>query len=204
MKRHLMSNEKGSSSVLVVLTLLMLVLFGVLGMMSSFSEYKIAQKNAAWTQEYYAFEALANGQLEIMDTEISIKKKEAKVIFDLWKTGKSYADQVSEPIAKILESKHKGIGEKELTERLVYSVLMKAWLEDYGTEPIVQWGMDNGNLTLLYTVTLEMDSGRRYIVQVDLLPENKTPYQVMMWREIPKTFDYSEGIEFEDVEVIGS
>lgn len=204
MKMQVLIDEKGSSSVLVVLTLLMLVLFGVLGMISSFSDYKIAQKNAAWTKDYYAFESIANEQLEKMDAAILVKKEEARVIFELWKAGKSFDAGVPKSVQRELAQMLSGIDVEDQAEIMIYSVLMKDWLNTFGESPIVEWSMDQSQLTLLYTVTIELENSRRYIVQVDLLPDSKDPYHVLMWREIPKTFDYSEGVEFEDVEVIGS
>lgn len=47
-----LNNEKGSSSILVVLAFLMLGIFSVLGMMSSYSDYRLALKNASWNQQY--------------------------------------------------------------------------------------------------------------------------------------------------------
>ena len=49
---NLLKNERGSSSILVVLSFLMLGIFSVLGMMSSYSDYKLALKNATWNQQY--------------------------------------------------------------------------------------------------------------------------------------------------------
>ena len=56
-KSKVYSNEKGSSSVLVILVMLLLITFGVLAMMSSYSNLKIARKNASWTQGYYLLES---------------------------------------------------------------------------------------------------------------------------------------------------
>jgi hypothetical protein len=63
----LLINEKGSSSILVVLAFLMLGIFSVLGMMSSYSDYKLARKNAEWTQEYYSLEAQAQAFVSEVD-----------------------------------------------------------------------------------------------------------------------------------------
>jgi hypothetical protein len=63
----LLINEKGSSSILVVLAFLMLGIFSVLGMMSSYSDYKLARKNAVWTQEYYSLEAQAQAFVSEVD-----------------------------------------------------------------------------------------------------------------------------------------
>ena len=46
-------SERGSSSVLVIMIMLLLITFGVLAMMSSYSNLKIARKHAQWTSDYY-------------------------------------------------------------------------------------------------------------------------------------------------------
>ncbi len=54
------NNKNGSSSILVILTFMMLVIFSILVMMSSYSDYKLAQKNASYTKEYYELSGEAN------------------------------------------------------------------------------------------------------------------------------------------------
>jgi len=53
-------NNSGSSSILVVLTFMMLIIFSLLVVMSSHSDYKLAEKNAYNTKEYYNLKAKAN------------------------------------------------------------------------------------------------------------------------------------------------
>jgi len=52
-----LKNQNGSSSILVVLSFLMLGIFSVLGMMSTYSDYKLALKNASWNQQYDSLQA---------------------------------------------------------------------------------------------------------------------------------------------------
>jgi len=59
MRRNVLSNQKGSASVIVILVMLMLVVFGVLAFVSAGSSLRLAQKNAAMTQEYYKLDAMA-------------------------------------------------------------------------------------------------------------------------------------------------
>lgn len=54
----LSKNEKGSSSVLVIMVLLMLVTFGVLALITANSNLKVAEKNASWNRSYYQLENL--------------------------------------------------------------------------------------------------------------------------------------------------
>lgn len=204
MKKRLMLNQKGSSSVLVVLTLLMLVLFGVLGMMSSFSDLKIAQKNADWTIDYYHFETMANILLFDINALSEQKREETQALIGLWKSGKPYNDKLSAASYKKIEEVLKKKSEEVKTFTLVYGVLMSEGLKDYGSDPVIQWSQDVNGQSLLYTSLVTLPSNRRYMVQLDLMPTSGDPYKVLMWREIPETFDYSKGIEFQDVEDIGS
>lgn len=46
-------NEEGSASIMVILIIFTLMVFGVFALMSSYSEYKLSAKYATWVQEYY-------------------------------------------------------------------------------------------------------------------------------------------------------
>ena len=50
---------QGSASVLIILIFLSMSIFGVLSMVSAYSDYKLADKNARWVSEYYALDAEA-------------------------------------------------------------------------------------------------------------------------------------------------
>ncbi|MDW7668370.1 MAG: hypothetical protein SCJ93_06060 [Bacillota bacterium] len=76
-------NKRGSSSILVILTFMMLVIFSVLVMMSSYSDYKLAQKNASYTKEYYELSGEANKFWTNIDSLISnISSNDLSVIVE--------------------------------------------------------------------------------------------------------------------------
>src|SRR6056297_488029 len=81
------SNKKGSSSILVILTFMMLVIFSLLVMMSSHSDYKLAQKNAVNTVDYYELTGKANSYWSDIDSLLSHVSfpDEAKIIYELEK-----------------------------------------------------------------------------------------------------------------------
>jgi len=81
------SNKKGSSSILVILTFMMLVIFSLLVMMSSHSDYKLAQKNAVNTVDYYELTGKANAYWSDIDSLLSHVSfpDEAKIIDELEK-----------------------------------------------------------------------------------------------------------------------
>jgi hypothetical protein len=57
----MLRNRRGSSSVLVILTFLLLMVFSILAISSSYADYRLAEKNADWTREYYLLEGEASG-----------------------------------------------------------------------------------------------------------------------------------------------
>lgn len=57
----ILRNRRGSSSVLVILTFLLLMVFSILAISSSYADYRLAEKNSRWTREYYLLEGEASG-----------------------------------------------------------------------------------------------------------------------------------------------
>lgn len=64
---HLKS-KRGSSSILVILFVITLVVFGTLAMMSAYSDLKLAKKNAEWTKTYYNLDAQGEALLVKIDS----------------------------------------------------------------------------------------------------------------------------------------
>jgi hypothetical protein len=62
-----MKKRSGSSSILVILTFLLLMVFSVLAMSSSYADYRLASKNAQWTREYYILEGEAQAFINSAD-----------------------------------------------------------------------------------------------------------------------------------------
>lgn len=197
-------NQKGSSSVLVVLTLLMLVIFGVLGMMSSHSEYRLAQKNASWTKDYYQFEAKANRRLlEISPMMVSLKQK-SEIYYSSWETTGRF-ESVEDPLLKAdLEGLDFSVYSGSDALSVVYGTTVNRLWKTKDEKGSILWSTSENGLNLLYEETIVLESGRTYVLALNLLPQSGGLYQVVKWKEIPATFDYSDGVEFEDVEVIGS
>lgn len=61
--KSLFISNRGSSSVLVILIMVMLVVLGLLALMSTWSELKLARKNAAWSTAYYSLDSKAEIRL---------------------------------------------------------------------------------------------------------------------------------------------
>jgi hypothetical protein len=62
-----MKSERGSASLMVILIVFTLMLFGVFALMSSYSEYKLSSKYANWTKDYYVLDQQAQVFLATLD-----------------------------------------------------------------------------------------------------------------------------------------
>ncbi len=51
-----LKSRQGSTSILIILAFLMLIIFSVLAISSSSADYRLAQRNANWTSDYYQLE----------------------------------------------------------------------------------------------------------------------------------------------------
>lgn len=68
--------NKGSSTVIVILISLTLIIFGVLNFMMTYSSYRISQKNADATSEYYSLDSEAQIFLSKLDKSIKSNSNE--------------------------------------------------------------------------------------------------------------------------------
>ena len=164
------SNMRGSSSVLVIMIMLLLITFGVLAMMSSYSSLKIARKNADWTKGYYALES----QAELSVRQLAVIYKEAIKDADTNDEGtilsRFYAKYAADPLfEKHIDATFDASGE-------VIS----------GREP---------ELTILSENEAD---GRTMLVTVRFQSTTNTPFEIIEFREVPKEFIYDEGLEFND------
>ena len=63
-----LKSKKGSSSVLVILIVLVLVVFGTLALMSSYADLKLSRKSGDWTRHFYALDSKGELLLESIDS----------------------------------------------------------------------------------------------------------------------------------------
>ncbi|MDF2533608.1 MAG: uncharacterized protein K0Q65_3189, partial [Clostridia bacterium] len=98
MDKYLKSN-KGSASVLVILIMLTLIVFGVLAMMSSFSDLKLSQKSGDWIKNYYSLDGKGDALVQKIDECLIYAEAEA----NLYIKNKSYENVLSDQIPKDLQ-----------------------------------------------------------------------------------------------------
>ena len=77
-----LKSNKGSSLVLIILLMVILVVFGVTAMMSSFTDLKLARKNSEWVKDYYTVSSKGESLIEKLDRCLIIADKAAKTFIE--------------------------------------------------------------------------------------------------------------------------
>ncbi len=70
-------SRRGSASAVVVLVTVLLAVFGVLALVSSYSGYKLAKRHADWTTAYYSVDAQAVSFLADVESSLAAAAGEA-------------------------------------------------------------------------------------------------------------------------------
>ncbi|MBN2559057.1 MAG: hypothetical protein JXB33_09920 [Clostridia bacterium] len=74
---HVRFNEKGASSVLVMLVMIVLVVFGLAALTASLSVLRLGEKAYGWTREYYQLDAMAEEMIYEIDKVLSAAEETA-------------------------------------------------------------------------------------------------------------------------------
>ncbi len=200
-------DDKGSSSVLVILVMLLLITFGVLAMMSSYSNLKIARKNASWTQGYYLLESEAslayNKVVKIID--------EAKVLSDALIDEQAQIKWALYPFDDGLKTALDPLLQEAIPPEISwlkrvlfhwsFYQLYNAQVDMPVLEPMRLEDLLESEQEIPFVieyVTVHEATGRKLLVALDLDPDDKVI--ITQWREIPAEFDYSNSIGFSDPE----
>ncbi len=70
-KNHL-QNNRGATSVLIMIMMIILMVFGVAALTTSVASRKLAQKNAGWLAEYYALQGEAQAVYAHLDEALNL------------------------------------------------------------------------------------------------------------------------------------
>ncbi|OJV62132.1 MAG: hypothetical protein BGO41_02075 [Clostridiales bacterium 38-18] len=200
----MLNSERGSSSVLVIMIMLLLITFGVLAMMSSYSNLKIARKHADWTKGYYALENIAQKkQIDIKNTflDTATQNKENRISVDNLMTALDFSDVEITSISHLIEL---GLSEEKLQQTIWLYSLYKALYESQQVTfnydaSIIKSGFDGSLVPSMSFVITDAETQRELLVSYNLplVAESNFP-EVKEWRELPKAFEYSDELEFGD------
>ena len=205
-----LKSENGSSSVLVIMIMLLLITFGVLAMMSSYSNLKIARKHAEWTKSYYQLESIAEKNsidfenlykkaAKEMDNFVAVDLPEAIAVSQL-------PELVKDTLNGDIEAGKINLVKQKLFLYLLYDNFNSSSLFQMNPSLSFNYDIINQEITedwnaQLSYITLDENSGRQLLTsyKIDSVNYGNLPV-IDQWRELPQEFQYDEGINFNDPE----
>lgn len=178
-------DERGSSSVLVIMIMLLLISFGVLTMMSSYSNLKMARKNAEWTKDFYALESLAQKSV----AEFSAIFKQANGEYDAAKSSNIENQDVKSSEMMLLK----------LFDLCQQNEVINPQIEscNFKSQDEILLSSETYIPTLQLTIQ-DQRTNRQFscIIQMD----KNHGYSIIEWREIPVVFEEEGELNFQDPE----
>lgn len=162
------SAKKGSSTILVILIVLTVLLFGVMNMMSVYTSYKISKKNLAWTQKYYELDSKA--QIFANDIRAIISKDTKNNLLDTKALNTLLKNNLSND--KLILVNNKEFNKNSNIELLSGDI----------------------NLSTYY---LDEDHKKRLFININIpqIKGNK-PFDILSWKQVNEEFDYSQQPQF--------
>lgn len=205
-----LKSEKGSSSVLVIMIMLLLITFGVLAMMSSYSNLKIARKHADWTKDYYRlesnadktymeFENLYKAVVEEMDHYLSND-------LEIGIESSSLPELVKNALLTDIDANENELCEQKLFLYLLYDKFYNSPI--YLLDTSISFNYDIVNEDILNDeepeisyITVDEETGRQLLTSIKINALNYKNYpEIKEWRELPREFQYDDSIYFNDPE----
>lgn len=167
--------RKGSSSLLVILLVVTMVVFGVLAMMSSYSGLKMAKKNAQWTSEYYELEA--NAEILVYDIK--------NILQDSLSTSNLsqavYWTNVNNGLSQIVNS--------------------QVTLNSKNDQIIIVGDFKNASGDRFVTEILVKYPNSLFSTNLLSYKESSNLLDIKKWQLVPREVEYDNIIEFKDLEV---
>jgi len=218
-KLHKTNRVKGSSSVLVIMIMLLLITFGVLAMMSSYSNLKIARKNADWTQGYYKLESAGELDQITFKTLYEGALTQTNNLLNGDSLVEAELSMMPEDVKKEIKSAFQTLLNED--EPNIDSFRSRLFLYNFYVafvdNPIYKLqATSNFDRTILTTefeakwqpeitfISSDNETNRNLFIKISFNGSKRAfgdnGYSVVEWREIPESFDYEESLEFEDPE----
>lgn len=179
--------RKGSSSILIIMIIITLVLFGILSVMSAYSSYKLSEKSAFYINMNYELESEA-GEAKAKWIEM-MRRSAAEAV--AYRTRNVQADNRMiywQNFKQRLQDRPKNVIECTIEEDAVKQILrIKAMVaRNYSSgEEKFGFGME-----FLYP-----DAPIESVEDVQ--------YKISSWKKILKDMEYTDVIEFENIEIEG-
>lgn len=210
--------QKGASSVLIILMMLVLVVFGLATLTTSLATLRLTKKSTDWTTEYYLLEAKAEELIYEVDSVLYDAEKKAveylEIAAYLDKTGKLFADEIQSNISvrynNYLSDKMKEKYLEKVFQAVYYKSVVEGLRGKYPEAEIVYSGSyirqileDEKFDGIVFFVTLD-ESKEEFSKHIDVkirlnatwFESGRERYEILEWREWQKAFEYSDGVKW--------
>jgi hypothetical protein len=135
MIKRILSSKKGASSIMVMLMLVVLVVFGIAALTTALSNMRLGQKVVDWDKKYYAAEKIANERYAMAD----------KAVHSAFGSGDT-AGGIRSELAEL------GFGNVE-TSGNTLTISYETWSEDIGISTVL--ALDLSDIRSLHPVQWE-------------------------------------------------
>lgn len=169
-------DEKGASSVLVVMILLVLVILGLAALTTSLSAMRLGEKSGSWYKNYYRLDALAEKNIAIIDnamdqasqfTDHYMTTSDNKVVYtDLIKNNPKEEEKILFLYYLNEELEECGIvfSENELSESELTTKNISEYLPGLGFD-VIDGEIENMKLEVKIEIIYEKDDVRFKIIK---------------------------------------
>jgi hypothetical protein len=206
-KKRPYPGEKGSSSILLIIIMATLFSIGMLTAATTYSNYKIAEKNATWNSLYNELDGYYQSQIYDI---ASIKHKADSTVDEYFKNGdymkpasKLIPQNVHRELAGYWSAKTNDLSGKELTGFLrsrlsIYLVMIEMGIESDFSSMLAK---TDGELYESSKIKLkgreDSSSTRKLNAVVSIFGDE---IKIVEYREVPGEFMYDDEVQFTDIE----
>lgn len=156
--------KKGSSSIMVMMVMIVLVIFGVLALMSSYSDFKLAKKNSVWVSRYYKLDE--EGENLVAEISKAVQQTQAEAENANKQSISNYSELIKSKILSIKTDSTIQISEKG---KLVVADCR------IGKK-------DENKLSVKVEIDLSKFLGSKNLIK---------PYRIIEWKQMPSEFKYN-------------
>lgn len=206
-----LKDTKGASSILVIIMMVVLLVFGLAVLTTSLSNVRLGERKRAWLSEYYQLEGASFTEIAAIDTLLLKAEAEARAYIET----DDYMDDymMDGPLVGSQKQEVFALAYNDAVGLLVSQAI--AGKEDavlrLATPDIdlIHSGEQIEKSTLTYSISLPTSNYNKHLqIALDLLqanPENITEdfrlitrYQIVRHTQQQEAFVYDEGIDFDD------
>lgn len=204
-------DETGSSSILVIILMVVLMVFGLAVLTTSLSNLRLAEKKRDWLQDYYNVEAEVEYELALIDGLLKQVEVEALVYMDT----KQYVDDYmiddmldEEMTANLYKIVYLDTATEVLLEHIAGDTSASLTVNDVDIDEIFE-GKDLNPSLLTFdktlanaeypkhiTVTLEIQAPNSSNISLDgSMLQHFSIHRYTQWQD---PFEYEDGLDFDD------